>query len=1028
MELRDQLEAVLGGTYSIERELGGGGMSRVFAATETALGRQVVIKVVPLELSASVNLDRFKREILLAANLQHPHIVPVLTAGEIDGAPYYTMPFVAGESLRARLERGALPISEAIGILRDVAKALAYAHEHGVVHRDIKPDNVLMSGGSAAVADFGIAKALAAAGKNSAGASGASTGSLTQIGMSIGTPMYMAPEQAAADPNADHRSDIYSFGCLAYELLAGTPPFTGPPHKLLVAHMSQRPRSVVELRPETPRALGDLVMRCLEKDPDLRPQTAAEVARQLDAVTSTSSIEAIPAGSLAKSSVITRGLIAYVLAIVVVVVLSRAAIVGIGLPDWVMPASIVSLALGFPLIAAAAYFRQFSWRKTAALGGAVAIAFVAMIGGFMTLRASGVGPFGSLLGAGKLNQRDKILVADFSSTGADTTLGGVVSEAVRADLGQSPIVQVVTPQTVASALQRMQLPPNTRVDTAVARQLAKREGVKAIVSGDVHSIAGGGFVVTMRLVSADSGQELASQQASADGAKELIPTIGKLTHALRGKMGESLKHLQASPELAQVTTASLPALESYSQGQRAMSVQGDFDKAIPLFRAAIKLDTNFASAYRALAIALGNRSEDRAGQIVALEKAMAHADRLPEVERFLTTAAYYSQGPTPDPDKAAAAYEALLAIRPTHYAALNNLSLIFAQKRDFANAEQYLRQSIAANPTAMVAYGNLMSYQGELGQVAAMDSTYAASLRVSANNPRTALGRVSILFSRGEYDASGALMDSLARSNPTASDLEQQRLGVTEAIAMTRGRLNESLRLSSQSALLAVKRGSPGALLGAAFDSALVDAWFRGSKQKGLARIQSGLARTPLESLAPLERPYQGLAQMYALVGRADLAKGAFADFEHTSSAMAPDVLAATRHEFRGAIAFAEGRYLDAAHETIAGDVGLCTTCVLPFVATAYDLANQPDSAIAAFTKYVESTSILNRFNNDETFLAGSYKRLGELLEAKGERGKAAHYYTKFVDLWKNADADLQPSVADARKRLSHLSDTEGKK
>ncbi|MEO7084856.1 MAG: protein kinase [Gemmatimonadaceae bacterium] len=1027
MELRDQLESVLGSTYTIERELGGGGMSRVFAATEKALGRSVVIKVVPLELSAGVNLDRFKREILLAANLQHPHIVPVLTAGEIDGVPYYTMPFVAGESLRVRLERGALPISEAVGIMRDVAKALAYAHAHGVVHRDIKPDNVLMSGGSAAVADFGIAKALAAAGEDTSDASSTSTGGLTQIGMSIGTPIYMAPEQAAADPNADHRADIYSFGCLAYELLAGTPPFSGPPHKLLVAHMSERPRSVAELRAETPRALSDLVMRCLEKDPDLRPQSAGEIVRQLEEVTSTTSMEAIPAAVLARPGALRRALVVYVAAIAAMVVVSRAAIVGIGLPDWVLPASIVLLALGFPVIAAVAYFRQFSWRKTAGVGIAAVIAFVALIGGFMTLRASGVGPFGSLLGAGKLNQRDKILVADFTSTGSDTTLGGVVSEAVRADLGQSPIVQLVTPQTVAAVLQRMQLPASTRVDTSVARQLAKREGVKAIVSGDVHSLAGGGFVVTMRLASADSGQELASEQASADGAKDLIPTIGKLTRALRGKMGESLKHLQASPELAQVTTASLPALEKYSQGQRAMSTEGDFDKAVPLLREAIKLDTNFASAYRALAIALGNQGQDRTGQIAALEKAMAHSDRLPEVERFLTTAAYYSQGPKPDPDKAADAYQALLAVRPTNYAALNNLALIFAQKRDFAKAEEYLRRSIASNPAAIVAYGNLMGYQAELGQVAAMDSTFAAEVKASENNPRVVLGRVSILFARGDYDAAGALMDSLARTNPTATDLALQRLGVNEAIAMTRGKLNESLRLASQNAVLGRERGSPGALLGAAFDSAMVESWYRGNKVKGLARIQAGLARTPLSSLAPFDRPYESLAELYAISGRADLAKEAFAEFERTSSAMAPDELAATRHEFRGAIAFAEGKYLDAAHETIAGDIGPCTTCVLPIVATAYDLAGQPDSAIAAFTKYVESPSILNRFNNDEIFLAGSYKRLGELLESKGDRSKAVHYYTKFVELWKNADAELQPSVADVRKRLARLSDTEGK-
>ena len=294
MELREQLQTLLGGAYTIERELGGGGMSRVFAATETAFGRKVVIKVLPAELGAGVNVERFKREIQVAANLQHPHIVPVLTAGEMGDVPFYTMPFIDGESLRARIASGPIPIDECVSLLRDVARALAYAHEHHVVHRDIKPDNVLISGSSATVTDFGIAKAISAA---RAPDNPASTGALTQMGISIGTPTYMAPEQAAADPSTDHRADIYSFGCMAYEMLTGRPPFTErSPHKLLAAHMGTRPQPVSELRPDTPAALADVVMQCLEKDPDARPQRAGDVARVLDAV-STGATAAVARGS-----------------------------------------------------------------------------------------------------------------------------------------------------------------------------------------------------------------------------------------------------------------------------------------------------------------------------------------------------------------------------------------------------------------------------------------------------------------------------------------------------------------------------------------------------------------------------------------------------------------------------------------------------------------------------------------------------------------------------------------------------------
>ena len=1059
MELRDQLQSALANTYSLDRELGGGGMSRVFAATETALGRKVVIKVLPVELGAGVNVDRFKREIVLAANLQHPHIVPVLTAGEIDGVPYYTMPLIDGESLRARLARGPMAISDAVSILRDVARALAYAHEHGVVHRDIKPDNVLMSGGSATVTDFGIAKAISAARATE------TSSNLTQMGTSIGTPTYMAPEQAAADPSTDHRADIYSFGCLAYELLAGRPPFAAmSPRKLLAAHMGERPQPIAELRPDTPPMLADLVTQCLEKDPDARPQSAADVARLLDVVTTGTSHSALAAIALSRPGAATRALLVYALAFIAVVIVAKAAVVGIGLPDWVMPASIVLMILGLPVIAMTAYTQKIarrallatprtgptgngtgpgaqhstmatlalkasphlSWGRTAAIGIYSLGGFVAAIGVFMALRASGVGPFGSLLGAGKLADKDKIIVADFTSAGADTTLGGVIAEAVRADLGQSPIISVVTTQTVAAALQRMQRPVNARVDTGVARQVALREGVKAIVTGDVHSLPGGGFLVTMRLVSADSGQELASLSGSADGAKDLIPTIGSLTHRLRGKMGESLKHLQASRPLADVTTSSLAALEKYTEGQRAMVVQNDMEKAIPLFKEAVAIDTAFASAYRALAIALGNRGQDREGQIRALEKAYAHADRLPEVERWLSVAAYWNQGPHPDPAKAAQAYESLLVIRPTQYAALNNLALIYADRRNFAGAEQLLRRSIASNPTALTAYGNLVVYQAEQGKTAAMDSTFAAQLKVSGNNPRIAIARANILFSRQKHDSSTFVADSISKANPNDELLATQAMGIRSNTDMVHGKLNESLRLISRVAAYSAAHGSPVALLtSASLDSAIVEALFRESKTKALALIEAGLRRTPLSSLPPLERPYVPLAQAYALAGRPDLARTMLAEFDRIAPTMPFRAASEGRHSINSVIALAEHRYLDAAHESEATNVGVCGTCSAPLTGMAFDLAQQPDSAIAAFTKYVESTSLSGRLSTDGFFLAGSYKRLGELWEAKGDRAKAASYYTKFIELWKDADPDLQPKVAEVRRRLARLSQTE---
>ena len=270
-----RLRFALSDSYEIERELGGAGMSRVFVATETSLGRKIVIKVLSPDLTADVNRGRFRREIQVAAQLQHPHIVTLLSAGEVDDVLYYTMPFISGESLKSALEkRGPLPVVEVVRILYHVCEALDYAHAEGVVHRDIKPANILRSGSYYLITDFGVVKALNA----SMPASG-----MTSTGMAVGTPAYMAPEQLAGDASADHRIDIYAVGLLAYELLYGKSPFAAStPQRVLAAVLTQEPKPLIEARTDVPPSLSELVMRCLSKEPDNRPASAREVLDSLD--------------------------------------------------------------------------------------------------------------------------------------------------------------------------------------------------------------------------------------------------------------------------------------------------------------------------------------------------------------------------------------------------------------------------------------------------------------------------------------------------------------------------------------------------------------------------------------------------------------------------------------------------------------------------------------------------------------------------------------------------------------------------
>src|SRR5688572_10901775 len=242
-------------------------MSRVFVATESELERQVVIKVLAGEVAEGISADRFAREIRLAARLQHPNIVPLLNAGSTDGVAWYTMPFVRGDSLRARMSEGPLAQRAALRVIADVTRALAHAHSAGILHRDIKPENILLAEGVAVVTDFGIAKALSAAQTSGADAS------LTALGSAIGTPAYMAPEQVAGDGDVDHRADLYALGVVAYELLAGRHPFADrrTVQQLLVAHLTEKPVALSTLAPNLPRDISALVMSCLEKDRAARP-------------------------------------------------------------------------------------------------------------------------------------------------------------------------------------------------------------------------------------------------------------------------------------------------------------------------------------------------------------------------------------------------------------------------------------------------------------------------------------------------------------------------------------------------------------------------------------------------------------------------------------------------------------------------------------------------------------------------------------------------------------------------------------
>ena len=1039
MTLQADLQAAVGDTYRIRRELGGGGMGRVFVAEEVRLGREVVIKVLSPDMAASVNIERFEREIQLAARLQHPHIVPLLTTGGSGSLLYYVMPFITGESLRVKLAReGELPVAETMKILAEVTDALAYAHRNGVVHRDIKPDNILLAEGHAVVTDFGVAKAVSAS-------SGSAT--LTSLGVALGTPAYMAPEQAAADPNMDHRADIYALGALAYEMLTGRTPFTAPtPQALLAAHITATPDPVTRHRPAVPAPLNALVMRCLEKHAADRWQSAAEITGQLTAmstpsggmpptgatpVISSGTEEAIRRGHPARVAALFAGAAAVVLGIVYL--LLRV----LGLPDWVFAATVLLLALGFPIMLLTGFHERrrakarttgwvtatptglpalFTWSK-AIRGGVVAFAALGVGAVAWTLmRALGIGPVGTLVAKGQLSEKDRLVVADFENRTADPGLGESLTEAFRIDLSQTRIVNLVSSAAIADALGRMQHNPAEPLTAQLARDVAAREGAKAVVAGDVNSV-GAGFVLSARLLAASDGSELLALRETADDDRGLVAATDRLSRRLRERIGESLRSIRAGQPLERVTTTSLPALRLYSDGVRAFN-QGDYATAESTFQQAVTIDSTFAMAWRKLGVSRLHLGTSRDLSVAALRRAYTLSDRLPKMEQ-LHTVAFYLWTVTLDRDGAEAAYRQVLEADPSDDVALNNLSEILAAKGQWGTADSLI---ILANRIGLSgnSYADQVFYELGAGQVDQARRSLAQFGNALPESYDYATTRAWFPAALGAYDSTQRAWVNVGLQFRAAGQQSEVHWALA-SLDQLQGRLAEAAREYQQVMAIEEHRSNPNAVLRASSMIAFGYPILRGDSAEAQRLIDAALARHPLDQLPPIARPYPPLIMVYAAAGQADQA-GRLLDAyrsvrpEEVANRWGPYLegyVALAGHKSDEAIAafrrVVDRRMLGPAAG--AWELGL-----------AFDQAGQADSALIAYQRVADDPLLPDEITFHLQYsLARSLRRLGELFEARGDRANALRYYGRFVDLWKDADPVLQPAVRDVKARMARL-------
>jgi eukaryotic-like serine/threonine-protein kinase len=502
-EIQQKLEAALAGRYAIERPLGEGGMAFVYLAQDVKHERQVAIKVLKPELAASLGAERFLREIQITAKLQHPHILPLYDSGEADGALYYIMPFVLGESLSDQIGREQqLSIHDAVQIAREVAEALAYAHSYGLIHRDIKPDNVMMSNGHAIVADFGIARAMSAAGADK----------LTQTGMAVGTPAYMSPEQAAGESNVDGRADIYSLGCVFYEMLVGQVPFTGPNAIAIMArHSMDNVTAPSIMRSSIPPEVEDIIFRSMEKLPADRYRTATEMVEALKAIERGE--VSVPAARASQMGM-------------------RQSQIGMRASQMNMRASRMGMRqsqMGLEAMDLEAAPRR-RWPLFAGVGGA-AVVVLGAVGWLAFGRGGGARPV-----VGGLDPRD-VAVLYFEDLSSDSALGPVadgITEGLIDQLSAVEGLQVRSRNAVAPF----------RGATTGRDSIARVLSTGTVVVGSVEPAAGGALRVSARLVDGNSGVDLERSSFQVPGTDLLAArdsVVGTVAGFLRQRIGAEVR-------------------------------------------------------------------------------------------------------------------------------------------------------------------------------------------------------------------------------------------------------------------------------------------------------------------------------------------------------------------------------------------------------------------------------------------------------------------------------------------------------
>jgi tetratricopeptide (TPR) repeat protein/tRNA A-37 threonylcarbamoyl transferase component Bud32 len=1021
-ELLERLKSALVDRYAVDSEIGRGGMATVFLADDLKHGRRVAIKVIHPDLAAIVGTDRFLREIQVSAKLEHPNILTLIDSGEADGLPYYVMPYVEGESLRDRLQRdGRLPIVEAGEIGAELAGALDYAHRRGVIHRDVKPANVLLSEGHALVTDFGVAFALDEVGGER----------VTATGLAVGSPVYMSPEQGAGE-ETDARSDIYSLGCVLYEMLSGEPPFGGTAGRTLLAkHSLETARRVDALRSEVPKSLAATVARCLSKAPEDRFQTAGELQ---DALRTQGRLELT---GLRRNLVLLMGVSALALAGFLFVVFRQ------GLPYWLLgTAGALLAAQGWFLTGALGArrtakrggtspdLRRIRTRLTGALvGGAGLVALGVGSVATASLGALGIGPLSTLVSRGEIEFRPMIVVADFESPSDYPDLGRSLSRNLRVQMGVSEAFDVVDDETMRRRLREMQRNPGDPVDRETASEIAVRAGAEALLLGEVLRI-GNGYSLVARLLSLPTENQLLEIREEASSADEVMGAANRLWERLQREVGEPVRSIRRRPGLLPFTTSSLDALLKVEQAAMLIEFEGDLAGAIRLLEEAVEIDPEFANGWLLLwEFRSWARQYGRSRR--ALDRACGLQDRIQGQERAtLQFMCLAIEGRKEEAirvaEEARERYGSITgaSVYHTEYLmrwALWEDALVSARRM----LDWYVRDRDSLEAIGEWNRGNVAGFAFRNNVVNSLLALRRFREADSADAAYPYWGPEGVPLERGfrrafaarDYDRAETVLDTMriregedfdawpwyaqtAMAEGRLSDFE----GWIDAIADSTGNARQAAGLAVDLAWYGRDAGDLASRLDRATEGTSIEEWSE-SRLLQLARnwVTAGRPERARAVLETYERRFpeteRDQTYLYGLA-RADLLladRNPLASIELYRKAF-PERGPAEYHGWDSY--FRIGR--------------------------AFEAAGMPDSAIVA---YERSTAFPGYRSNEFEYytLALSTERLAALYDARGDTAAAIENYRLLTELWEEADPELQPRVETARHRAAELSDDDSR-